>query len=88
MNPEQPWGTQCPCLCLKTDIFPEISNLDFNSSPTTGNIIKKPCVVSLPNSTPTYPSIHQSGDHASIIFQALYYNVGRDQYIINEGHKL
>ena len=48
---------------------------------------KKSRVASSPD-TSTAPSIHQSGDHASIIIQGSYNEVGRDQYITNVGRKL
>ena len=88
MNPEQPGGTRRPRSRLTTDIFPETSSSVLTTSPTTGYVIKKRRVVSSPDSTPTGPSIHQSGDHASITFQAPYNDVRGDQYIINEGRKL
>ena len=88
MNPEQPQGTRRSRSRLTTDISPEISNSVLTTSPTTGHIIKKRRVVSSPDSTPTDPSIHQSGDHASITFQAPYNDVRGNQYIINEGRKL
>ena len=81
MNPEQPQGTRRSCSRLTTDIPSEISNSVLTTSPTTGHVIKKPRMISS-------PSIHQSGDRASITFQAPYYDVGGDQYIINEGRKL
>ena len=88
MNPEQPQGTRRPRSRLTTDISPEISNSVLTTSPTTGYVIKKRRVVSSPDSTPTDPSIHQSGDHASIIFQGPYNDVRGDQYITNVGRKL
>ena len=41
-----------------------------------------------PDHPPTAPSIHQSGDRASIIIQGPYNDVGRDQYITNVGREL
>ena len=74
MNSDAPRGTRrlrSPEL-LTTDRPPEIS--------------KRPRVASSPD-TSTAPSIHQSGDHASITIQGSYNEVGRDQYITNVGGK-
>ena len=88
MNPERPRGTRRPRSRLTTDISPEISSSVLTKSLTTGHVIKKRRVVSSSDSTRTDPSIHQSGDHASIIFQAPYNDVRGDQYITNVGCKL
>ena len=88
MNPERLRGTRRPRSRLTTDISPEISSSVLTTSLTTGHVIKKRRVVSSSDSTRTDPSIHQSGDHASIIFQAPYNDVRGDQYITNVGCKL
>ena len=87
MDP-QPRGTRRPRPRLTTNISLETSNHALTTSPTTGQVIKKPRGVSSSDNTSTTPSIHQSGKDASITIQGSYNDVGGDQYNINVGRKL
>ena len=84
----QPRGTRRPRPRLTSNISLETSNHALTTSPTTGQVIKKPRGVSTPDDTSTAPPIHQSGPHASITIQGPYNDVRGDQYNINVGRKL